>query len=192
MGLKDVFANRKLSKLHKLDEETIKISKSISLGDSARTESMRNHFPKEVASLLNYAKLADELFQYIKANQECAYLLKDINILPPFVVLPWLEPESPEWSDPLFSGYADAFKRMMNQKSPNEILEYCKKYPFPDWWIKNPPCHPVLYQEYWEIEMAETGYDDHWRQALCLKYRDEYCSRFHSKECDGSRMHDYH
>lgn len=186
MGLKDVFANRKLQKLKKAQDETLRVSKDISLGDSAETESMRNHFPKEVAVLENYAKLAEDLFQYIKANTEVVYILKDMDILPPFVVFPWLHPDAVDWRDGICNTYADMFKRMMNQKSPNEILEYCKKYPFPDWWINNPPCQPVLYQEYWEIESAEYGYEDHWKMALCQKYRDKHCSRYHSKLCDAT------
>lgn len=186
MGLKDVFANRKLQKLKKAQDETLRVSKDISLGDSAETESMRNHFPKEVAVLENYAKLAEDLFQYIKANTEVVYILKDMDILPPFVVFPWLNPDAVDWRDGICNTYADMFKRMMNQKSPNEILEYCKKYPFPDWWINNPPCQPVLYQEYWEIESAEYGYEDHWKMALCQKYRDKHCSRYLSKLCDAT------
>ena len=187
MGLKDVMANRKLAKIKKMQDDTQKVSHSISLGDSAQTEAMKNHFPKEVGALEAYAKAAEDLFLYINANREVVYILKDIDILPPFVVFPWLEPEAPDWREGLCSTYADVFKRMMNQKSPNEIYDYCKKFPYPDWWINNPPCQPVLYQEYWEIESAETGYDDHWRLALCKKYRDKHCSRFHSEECDGKK-----
>lgn len=185
MGLKDAFANRKLSKVRKAQDETYKVSQGISLGDSASTESMRNHFPKEISVLENYAKLAEDLFQYIKANPEVVYILKDMDILPPFVVFPWLDPDAPDWREGMCNSYADMFKRMMNQKSPNEIYDYCKKYPFPDWWISNPPCQPVLYQEYWEIDLAETGYDDHWRMALCNKYREKHCGRFHMKQCEA-------
>lgn len=187
MGMKDIIANRKLAKIKKMQDDTSKVSHGISLGDSAQTEAMRSHFPKEVAALEGYAKSAEDLFLYIKANPECVYLLKDIDILPPFVVFPWLDPDAPDWRDGLCNSYADVFKRMMNQKSPDEIYTYCQKYPFPDWWIQNPPCHPVLYQEYWEIDSAETGYDDHWRMALCKKYRDKHCSRFHAEECDAKK-----
>ena len=186
MGLKDVFANRKLQKLKKAQGETLKVSKDISLGDSAQTESMKNHFPKEVAVLENYAKLAEDLFLYIKANTEVVYILKDMDILPPFMVFPWLHPDAADWREGICNTYADMFKRMMNQKSPNEILEYCKKYPYPDWWINDPPCQPVLYQEYWEIESAEYGYEDHWKMALCQKYRDKHCSRYHNEQCDAT------
>ena len=56
MGLKDVFANRKLAKIKKMQDDTKKTSQSISLGDSAQTEAMRNHFPKEVGALESYAR----------------------------------------------------------------------------------------------------------------------------------------
>ena len=187
MGLKDVFANKKLTKIKKMQADTQRVSQSISLGDSAQTEAMKNHFAKEVAALEAYAKAAEDLFLYIKANPEVVYILKDMNILPPFMVFPWLEPDAPDWREGIASTYADMFRRMMNQKSPNEIFEYVKQFPYPDWWINNPPCQPVLYQEYWEIELADSGYDDHWKIALCKKYRDKHCSRFHAEECDGKK-----
>ena len=74
MGLKDVFANRKLAKIKKMQDDTKKTSQSISLGDSAQTEAMRNHFPKEVGALESYAKAAEDLFLYIKANPEVVYI----------------------------------------------------------------------------------------------------------------------
>ena len=188
MGLKDVFANKKLQKLRKMEAETQQISRSISLGDSAHTESMKSHFPKETAALAAYAKQAEDLFQYIKANPEVVYMLKDIDVLPPFTIFPWLEPDSYEWEEGIGASYADLFKRMMNQKSPNEIFEYCNKHPYPDWWIQNPPCQPTLYQEYWEIDSAEMGYDDQWRHALCKKYRERHCSRYHTKDCVGDKL----
>ena len=175
MGLHDVFANQKLAKIRKAQEEAFKVSRDISLGDSAETESMRNHFPKEVAILQNYAKLAQDLFLYIKKNPDVSYILKDMDILPPFVVFPWLSPESVDWKEGICESYADMFKRMMNQKSPAEQDEYCKKYPYPDWWIQDPPCHNTLYQEYWESDSVETGYDDRWRMCLCVKYREKHC-----------------
>ena len=190
MGLKDAVANRKLAKLRKIEGDVQKVSHSISLGDSAQTEAMKNHFPKEVATLMNYAKQAEDMFQYIRSNPECAYLLKDMDILPPFIVFPWLEPTSQAWEDGIGASYADMFKRMMNQKSPNEIVTYCQKFPYPDWWIDEMPCHPVLYQEFWEIEMADTGYDDHWRLALCKKYRDKHCRRLRASECTGEKLID--
>lgn len=190
MGLKDAFANRKLAKLRKMEEETQKVSRSISLGDSAKTESMKNHFPKEVGVLLAYAKQVEDMFQYIKSNPECVYLLKDMDILPPFTVFPWLEPSSDEWESGVGAAYADMFKRMMNQKSPYEIVDYCKKFPYPTWWISSTPCHPTLYQEFWEIELAETGYDDHWRMALCQKYHDKYCNRYRVMECNADKLID--
>ena len=119
MGLKDVFANRKLTKLRKAQDETYKVSQGISLGDSAETESMKSHFPKEIAVLENYARLAEDLFSYIKANPEVVYILKDMDILPPFVVFPWLSPDAVDWREGICNSYADMFKRMMNQKSPN-------------------------------------------------------------------------
>lgn len=191
MGLKTTFANRKLAKLRKVEKEVQDVSHSISLGDSAQTESMKNHFPKEVATLLNYSKQVEDMFQYIKSNPECVYLLKDMDILPPFIVFPWLEPDSSEWENGgVGAAYADMFKRMMNQKSPNEIVEYCAKFPYPDWWIDSMPCHPVMYQEFWEMELAETGYDEYWRMALCKKYRDKYCRKLRLSECNGESLID--
>lgn len=190
MGLKDAFANRKLAKLRKMEGDILKVSHSISLGDSAKTEAMKNHFPKEVAALLNYSKQVEDMYQYIKSNPECVYLLKDMDVLPPFVVFPWLEPDSPEWENGIGSAYADMFKRMMNQKSPDEIVTYCHKFPYPGWWIDGTPCHPTMYQEFWEIELAETGYDDHWRMALCKKYKEKHCSKYHVMECEGDKLPD--
>lgn len=188
MGLKDIFANKKLAKIRKMEEDTKRISKSIFLGDSARTEEMKNHFTKEVAALESYAKAVEDLFEYIKSNPEVVYMLKDIDILPPFVVFPWLAPDSEEWEQDISKSYANVFKRMMNQKSPNEILEYCQKNPFPKWWYSSTPCKAVMYQEFWDIELAETGYDDHWRHALCEKYREQFCVKYHREECDGTNL----
>lgn len=182
MGLKSIMANRKLAKIQKTEADIIKISKDISLGDSAKTEAMKNHFPKEVSALIGYAKLVEDLYMYIKANSECAYMLKELEVLPPFTVFPWLEPDAQDWESDIFSSYADIFKRIMNQKTPTEIVDYCGKHPYPNWWISQIPCHPAKYQDFWEM----TGsYGDDWRQELCDKYRDKYCVRYHAGECSG-------
>lgn len=181
MGLKGIVANRKLAKLQKMEADIIKTSDGISLGDSAKTEAMKNHFPKEVAALTGYAKQVEDLYLYIKANSECAVMLNELQILPPFIVFPWLEPDAADWNNDIFATYADIFKRIMNQKTPSEIVDYCSKYPYPKWWISEIPCQPSKYQDYWELS---ERYGDAWRQELCDKYHDHYCVRYHSGECN--------
>ena len=103
---------------------------NISGDEPDRWEDFKKAFPTHETLVNEYYELVGDL---IKNDQ------MDHIPLPPFIVFPVYTSTTLGWRMGRGETYQHFWYKIKETHSPEEVKEYCQKYDYPSWWVKENP-----------------------------------------------------
>ena len=100
---------------------------NMSANDTEGYNELKQNFPlhedhvREYVLLIRKLTMEDRMFKHIP--------------LPPFIVFPMYSPTTIGWRMGAGEEYADCFYKSIKKLSQKEILNYCKNFNYPQWWM---------------------------------------------------------
>lgn len=123
--------------IRKIESKLIKLCEIICSYDNGRLRNLSVHDSE------GYNILKEHFFEYEHTVNKYISLISHNKInhvpLPPFIVFPTYSSVTLGWRMGAGEEYEEFWMKKIQNLSQEELIEYCKKFDYPEWWIKDFP-----------------------------------------------------